>query len=498
MSQTAPGTAAPPAPDLSGREVGDYLLVRRLGQGAMAEVYLAEQQSLQRPVALKLLRSDLAADESYVRRFRVEAQAAAALVHSSIVQIYEVGCTEGVHFIAQEYVRGENLGERLRRKGPPSLTTALGIMRQVAAALAKAAERGIVHRDIKPDNILLADSGEVKVADFGLARVAKGPSIDLTNAGMTLGTPLYMSPEQVEGRPLDPRSDLYSFGVTCYHMLAGQPPFRGETALVVAVQHLKNEPERLEALRPDLPPRLTDLVHWLLAKRPEDRPGTATEVGLELAQIEAEFGGRAAGSSGPRPAFADSSDPRLAATSRLAAVMRSEDRRAIRSGRRWGAYVAALVAALITGAGAAALLRDPPLLGAGPGLAVEDLGNALKQLHHASMIGQSESAWKAVALYYPRTWQADVAERKLAMLYLDREQWAQALPLFEQFARRDDDDELRAYGLAGAYVAFVRLQRFGEADGYRAKLDPALVDKLPPEMRALLEDADKASSPHAT
>jgi serine/threonine-protein kinase len=502
MSHSAPGTAAAPTPDLSGREVGDYLLVRRLGQGAMAEVYLATQQSLNRPVALKLLRSDLAADESYVRRFRIEAQAAAALVHANIVQIYEVGCSAGVHYIAQEYVPGENLRERLRRKGPPSLGTSFGIMRQVAAALAKAAERGIVHRDIKPDNILLADSGDVKVADFGLARVSTGPQVDLTQAGMTLGTPLYMSPEQVEGRPLDPRSDLYSFGVTSYHLLAGQPPFRGETALSVAVQHLKNEAERLDNVRSDLPPRLAALVHGLLAKLPEHRPQSALEVGQELAQIEAESGVKSsAGSSGPRPVFFDSgSDPRLAATSQLAALMRSEDRSALRPSprRRWPAYVAAVALAFIVGAGGGFLASDRPLLGSGASFGVENLGSALKQLHHASMIGQSESAWRAVSLYYPSTWQADVANRKLAMLYLDRGEWAQALPLFEQFSRRNDDDEVKAFGLAGAYVAAARLNRTAVAESYRVQLGAGLVDALSTELRALVEEADRTGAPHAT
>ncbi|MFO0901153.1 MAG: serine/threonine-protein kinase [Pirellulales bacterium] len=496
MSHTAPGTAAAPAPDLSGREIGDYLLVRRLGQGAMAEVYLAEQQSLRRPVALKLLRADLAADESYVRRFRIEAQAAAALVHATIVQIYEVGCTAGTHYIAQEYVPGENLRERLRRKGPPSLGTSLHILRQVAAALTKAGERGIVHRDIKPDNILLADSGEVKVADFGLARVATGPSVELTQTGMTLGTPLYMSPEQVEGRPLDPRSDLYSFGVTSYHLLAGQPPFRGDTALSVAVQHLKNEPEPLELLRPDLPPRLAALVHRLLAKRPDDRPASAGEVAQELLQIELELGGRSTGSTGPRPAYFDansSSDPRLAATSKLAALMRSEDHPVVRR-RRWGAYAAALVAAALTGAALGSVFRAPPLLGSGPALEVEDLKSAIKQLHHASTIGQSESAWKAVVLYYPGTWQADAAEQRLAMLYLDREQWAQALPLLEKFSRRTDDDEVRALGLAGAYVALARLNRAAEADRYRSQLEPSLFDRLRVEMKGLVEETNRLGS----
>ncbi len=207
-----------------------YRLLRRLGRGAMAEVYLAEQCSLRRHVALKILRANLAVEQSYVKRFRLEAQAAASLVHPNIVQIYEVGCEGGSHFIAQEYVPGLNLREWLSRHGTPQLPLALGVMRQVAAALAKASEHGIVHRDIKPDNIMVSSSGEVKVADFGLARLSTGDT-RLTQEGFTLGTPLYMSPEQVEGRPLDTRSDIYSFGVTCYHMLAGQPPFAGDTAL---------------------------------------------------------------------------------------------------------------------------------------------------------------------------------------------------------------------------------------------------------------------------
>ena len=177
-------------------------------------------------------------------------------MHANIVQIHEVGCVEGVHYIAQEYVQGQNLREYLARDGLPDLQLAVKVMCPVAAALHKAAEQGIVHRDIKPENIMLAKSGEVKVADFGLARRTQEDALNLTQVGQTMGTPLYMSPEQVEGKPLDPRSDIYSLGVTCYHMLAGSPPFRGETALSVAVQHLKSQPERLENLRPDLPPEL--------------------------------------------------------------------------------------------------------------------------------------------------------------------------------------------------------------------------------------------------
>ena len=168
-------SAASPSPqrgaaDLAGRTLGDYRLLRSLGRGAMAEVYLAEQLSLGRNVAFKVLKSDLATDATYVERFLREARAAAALVHPNIVQVYEVGQREGMHYIAQEYVPGQNLAERLTRSGPPELPLAVAIMRQVSAALAKAGAHGIVHRDIKPENLMLTATGEVKVADFGLAR----------------------------------------------------------------------------------------------------------------------------------------------------------------------------------------------------------------------------------------------------------------------------------------------------------------------------------------
>jgi len=238
MSQ--PASSAAEDADLAGRTLGDFKLLRRLGRGAMAEVYLAEQQSLRRQVALKVLKRGLAADVNYVQRFQNEARAAAALVHAHIVQIYEVGCADGIHYIAQEYVQGMNLREWMQRRGSPDVRLAVGVMRQTVAALHKAAQAGIVHRDIKPENIMLSQAGEVKVADFGLARIAREDDmLHLTQVGITMGTPLYMSPEQVEGKPLDSRSDLYSFGVTCYHLLAGKPPFTGETALAVGARHGK-------------------------------------------------------------------------------------------------------------------------------------------------------------------------------------------------------------------------------------------------------------------
>ena len=317
--------------DLSGRQLGDFHLLRRLGRGAMADVYLAEQERLKRRVAVKILKPELAGDRTYLQRFELEAQAAASLVHANIVQIYEVGCVEQLHYIAQEYVQGQNLREYIARHGPPDLPHALSIMRQVAAALAKAAEQGVVHRDIKPENIMLTAGGEVKVADFGLARLTReGAANDLTQVGITLGTPLYMSPEQVEGKPLDPRSDIYSFGVTCYHMLAGAPPFRGETALGVAVQHLKKQPQPLESLRrrpaarpvPDRPSDVGEgpVAAFCHGARPAPRAAPRADRALRR-----RLAGRPArlGLAGRRNA----ADLRVAATQRLGGLMKTMARR---------------------------------------------------------------------------------------------------------------------------------------------------------------------------
>src|SRR5439155_15473297 len=195
--------------------------------------------------------------------------------------------TDGLHYMALEYVEGRNLRQYLEKKGPPEPLLALSIIRQVAAALQRASELGIIHRDIKPENILLTRKGEVKVADFGLSRCFADDTqpLNLTRSGVTMGTPLYMSPEQVEGKPLDPRTDIYSFGVTCYHLLAGEPPFRGQSPFEVAVQHVQNEPAPLAQIRPDLPPELCALVHRMMAKKPEDRLQTGREIVREAGRL---------------------------------------------------------------------------------------------------------------------------------------------------------------------------------------------------------------------
>lgn len=258
----------------------------------MGQVYLARQLSLKREVALKVLRNELAADATALKRFRAEAESVARVTHANIVQVYAVGEQDGLHYMALEYVDGRNLRDYLAKRGSPDLPLALLIMRQVAAALQRASELGLAHRDIKPENILITRKAEVKVADFGLSRVFAGdaPPTNLTQSGITLGTPLYMAPEQVQGGTVDHRSDIYSFGVTCYHLLSGEPPFRGATAFEVALQHVQNQPPSLAETRPDLPADLAAMVHKMMAKRPEDRYQSAKEVLRDIAHIREGLG----------------------------------------------------------------------------------------------------------------------------------------------------------------------------------------------------------------
>jgi serine/threonine-protein kinase len=272
--------------DLAGRSLGGYRLLRRLGSGAMADVYLAEQESLGRPVAVKVLRPETTRHRGAVERFAQEARAAAALVHGNIVQIHEVACIDGVHFLVEEYVAGPSLKAWLAVRGPLDARQGLAVLAQVGSALARSAQQGIVHRDIKPENLLVTRAGEVKVADFGLARVLAS-DVELTQDGMTLGTPLYMSPEQGQGSTVDARSDLYSLGATVYHLLVGHPPFTGPTPVSVVMAHIHEPLPPLATLRPDLPAGLCGIVERLLAKAPAERFETPADMLHAVEEVEA-------------------------------------------------------------------------------------------------------------------------------------------------------------------------------------------------------------------
>lgn len=287
MPDAQPKAAPKPQPDLTGRTLGDFHILRKLGAGGMGQVYLARQTSLKRDVALKLLRDELNENLTALSRFEAEALAVAKLNHPNIVHIYQIGETDSLRYMVLEYVDGRNLRDYLARKGPPDLPVTFSVMRQVVLALQKAHEEGIVHRDIKPENILVTRKVEVKVTDFGLSRFFSGdaPATNLTQSGVTLGTPLYMSPEQVQGHTVDNRSDIYSFGVTCYHLLAGEPPFRGASAFDVALKHVQEQPRPLSDLRPDLPPDVCAMIHKMMAKNPDERYQSAKDVLRELVKM---------------------------------------------------------------------------------------------------------------------------------------------------------------------------------------------------------------------
>ncbi len=275
---THPHNSSPTIPLKEGDKLGPYRIEREIGSGGMADVYYAKHETLRRPAAIKVLRPSLASDEVHLQRFMQEARAAASLIHPNIVQVYEIG-QDGEHrYIAQEFIPGSNLRQYLTDHGQMPLREMLSVLMQILAALSKSAAAGIVHRDIKPENIMLTQDGDVKVADYGLARVLLSDDPQLTRAGTTLGTPMYMSPEQIQEGNVDIRSDLYSLGVTLYHMLAGRPPFTGETPLALAMQHVQAEPPKIDELRAGLPQSLVTIVHRLLAKNPEDRFANPTEV----------------------------------------------------------------------------------------------------------------------------------------------------------------------------------------------------------------------------
>ena len=261
-----------------------YEILEKVGDGGMALVYSAKDHLLSRVVAVKILRSQFADDEQFVERFRREARSAASLSHPNIVNIYDVGEQGSIHYIVMEYVQGRNLSDLLREHGQFSQGFVVGVGKQIAMALAHAHYHGIIHRDIKPHNILITDEGRVKVTDFGIAQAMS--STNLTQTGMVLGSVRYFSPEQARGANVQTASDLYSLGIVLYELITGEPPFTGETAIAIALQQIQDAPQPLRNLRPDLDAELEDLVLKLLNKNPKNRPESAEEVVQVFQRIE--------------------------------------------------------------------------------------------------------------------------------------------------------------------------------------------------------------------
>jgi eukaryotic-like serine/threonine-protein kinase len=261
---------------------GRYRIMRKLGSGGMANVYLAEDQELGRGVAIKILNDRHANDDQFVERFRREAKNAAGLSHPNIVSIYDRGEAEGTYYIAMEFLDGRSLKELIVSRGPAPISVAIDYTRQILAALRFAHRNGIVHRDIKPHNVLVDSEGRLKVTDFGIARAGTS---QMTEAGSIIGTAQYLSPEQAKGSPVDQTSDLYSVGIVLYELLTGAVPFTGDTPVEIAMKHLSAIPDPPSSHRAEIPRELDKVVQRALAKDPHERYQTAEEMDADLARV---------------------------------------------------------------------------------------------------------------------------------------------------------------------------------------------------------------------
>jgi serine/threonine protein kinase len=266
---------------------GRYQILRKLGAGGMANVYLAEDQELGRRVAIKILNDRHANDDQFVERFRREAKNAAALSHPNIVSIYDRGEAEGTYYIAMEYLDGRSLKELILSRGDAPIPVVVEYAQQILSALGFAHRHGIVHRDIKPHNVLVDGEGRVKVTDFGIARAGTS---QMTEAGSIVGTAQYLSPEQARGGGVDQRSDIYSVGVLMYEMLTGVVPFSGDTPVEIAMKHLSQTPEPPSTKRRDVPRELDMIVMRALAKSPDDRYQSAEEMKADLDRVARGLG----------------------------------------------------------------------------------------------------------------------------------------------------------------------------------------------------------------
>ncbi len=297
---------------------GRYHMVERIAAGGMGEVFRAHDAVLAREVAIKVLHRSLAGDPAFVDRFRREARAAAGLAHPNIVAVYDWGAVDGVYYMVMEYVRGPSVRHLLNEQGRMEPAQAAEILRQTLLALGHAHHEGFVHRDMKPENLLVTQEGVVKVADFGLARAYADGRV--TQAGAVTGTVQYLAPEQIRGEPADPRSDLYSLGIVAYELLTGKLPFTGETAMAIAYKHLSDRVPPPSSILPDLPDELDGFVAAATDRDRELRPESADVMRMDLDALSAQLPppGDSPGScrTSPRSPWREARRPRSGSGSR--------------------------------------------------------------------------------------------------------------------------------------------------------------------------------------
>lgn len=452
--------------DLSNLKLGEFLLLRRLGSGGMAEVYLAEQLSLNRHVAVKILKNDATAavggSSVLLKRFEQEAKAAGGLSHPNIVQIITTGREGDFSYIVQEYVAGQNLSQWIRKHGPPDYLLGLRWMQQISAALGMAAESGIVHRDVKPENIMITRGNVAKVTDFGLAQLNQPatPRMNLTQAGTTMGTPWYMSPEQIQGEKLDFRSDQYSLGITCYQMFAGQPPFPGKNAVSVAVQHLKEEPLPLSSMREDLPKDLCDVIHRMIRKKPQDRFQSVAEIDgalQRLKNVPVNVPGRSRG-------WLQKSLNRLPEVRNAGLITLALLFTSFAVGRRWE--------------------RLEKLPAATPVAEITKQDSALRQYAVAMLQPDRVAAWEAVVNHFPESREADLARLRMGLALMsgivpDEERAYQVFTAIRNKGESASNKELALVGMIGQAYARRNHERTDELEVLTSDIRRMAVDVVP-------------------
>jgi serine/threonine-protein kinase len=410
-----------------------------------------------------------------------------------------VGHDQDLHYIVQEYVPGVNLRQYMDRTPQVDVGFAGLVLTQVAAALTKAEQHGIVHRDIKPENILIAADGRVKVVDFGLARASRSDDQpQLTEVGMTMGTPLYMSPEQIEGKSLDTRSDIYSLGVTAYQLLTGRPPFSGDTPLSIALQHLNSQPAPLSNGTTALPDRLNHVILQMLAKAPSDRMTTAAELQSKLEQTFT-----AIGTILPRSDTIQSLHRVIAQTAASPIVEPLDETRSlavqlrhqgVQSTRRAMTWLAVGIGVMCGGIlGWTQWPTDPLTLDTAETLStVEDHGSPEAQFVYAAMV-RTEAGWQSVLKYYPASaddqrqrYYAHRAQQQLARLYVDAGNHAAALRIAQELGDLSEtEQEFRLFGLAVQAILYdqrgqreLAAQRLAAVWPARQQLDPDTLDRI--------------------
>jgi serine/threonine-protein kinase len=383
-----------------------YKVLSRLGSGGMADVFLVEDQQLGRKVALKLLHGRFAADPDFVERFRREARSAAGLQHPNVVGVYDRGTYDDTYYIAMEYLPGRSLKQLIREEAPLEPVRAIEITIQILKAARFAHRRGVIHRDLKPHNVIIDDTDQAKVTDFGIARAGAS---DMTETGSIMGTAQYLSPEQAQGHSVNATSDLYSIGVVLYEMLTGRVPFDGESPVTIALKHVSEAPVPPRELNPGVPPELEQVVLWSLNKNPADRPADADQFITALENCKAMIragaggqnttsmaaviaaaaeGGPAAGAAGAALAgaaeaqgegYADSATNGSGELGEPFAGREGEQRR-----RRWWPWLGGLlVALLIAGAATAAYFVSRPHKRVVPAVTGEQLNVARTVLQNA-------------------------------------------------------------------------------------------------------------------